>query len=544
MPEDASKEGSAPDDSSRSMGERVGWAALLLGASQFLSRILGFLRESAIAYLHGATHATDAYYAAFTIPDFMSYFLAGGTFSITFVPLFSSYVADGDEAGGWRLFSNIATTMGCLLVVFVIVLEFLAPQIIPWINPGFRGNPEQLEQAVWMTRIVIPAQLAFVLAGLVQATLYVREVFWPAAVAPLIYNVFIITGGIVLEPWLGIAGFSVGALVGAFVGPLGLALWAARGDIVYRPLIRPRQPGFRHFVALTVPLMVGVSLLRVDKWILRYFGSHIEGAITWLNDSRKLMLVVFAIIGQAAGQAVLPYLSRLFEEGEQREMGDLLAANLRRVGFLAVVGTAGLIVAADPLVFAVFERGAFTASDATQTSHLLVFFALGLIAWTLQSVAVRGFYARKNTLVPMAIGTAVVLASLPIYAGLYAEFQAAGLAAATSIGITMNAVATLAIYRYWTGYLPFAPILKGLGRGLVFAVVCGLGGWGVRLAVQRTWPLDLTADLQALLLGTLMGVGFFAAGGLLASLYRPPALRNALERVADRLPFWEYGSGE
>jgi len=536
MPENQPNQGTEAG-SSRSMGERVGWAALLLGASQFLSRILGFLRESAIAYLHGATRATDAYYAAFTIPDFMSYFLAGGTFSITFVPLFSSYITDGDEEGGWRLFSNIATTMGCLLVVFVVVLEILAPEIIPWINPGFRGNERQLEQAVWMTRIVIPAQLAFVLAGLIQATLYVREVFWPAAVAPLIYNLFIITGGIALEPWFGIAGFSVGALIGAFVGPLGLALWAARGDIRYRPLVRPLQPGFRRFAALTVPLMVGVSLLRVDKWILRYFGSHIEGAITWLNDSRKLMLVVFAIVGQAAGQAVLPYLSRLYDQGEEREMGELLAANLRRVGFLAVVGTTGLVVAADPLVFAVFERGAFTPDDALRTSQLLVFFAFGLVAWTLQSVAVRGFYARENTLVPMAIGTAVVVASLPIYAGLYRSYDADGLAAATSIGITMNAVATLGVYRYWTGELPFIPILKGLGRGLLFALFCGLGGWAVRLATRRLWPLSLKADLQALLLGTLMGLGFLAGGALLAAIYRPPELRNALARIADRLPF-------
>lgn len=517
------------------MGERVGLAALLLAASQFLSRILGFLRESAIAYLHGATSATDAYYAAFTLPDFMSYFLAGGTFSITFVPLFSSYVTDGEEEEGWRLFSNIATTMGAGLVVLVVLLEIFTPHLIPLLNPGFRGNPDQLELAVWMTRIVLPAQLAFVIAGLVQATLYVRETFWPAAIGPLVYNVCIILGGILLEPWLGIGGFSVGVLVGAFLGPLGLALWAARDDIVYRPRIQPGHTGFKEFLALTVPLMVGVSLLRVDKWILRYFGSHVEGAITWLNNSRKLMLVLFAVIGQAAGQAVLPYLSRLFNEGKERELGDLLSENLQRVGFLATLGAAGLIVAADPLVFVIFERGAFTPHDAHQTALLLVFFSFGLVSWTIQSITVRGFYARKNTLIPMLIGTAVVALSLPIYGALFDGFGPVGLAAATSIGITLNTIATVGVYRKWSGHLPLAPIGRGLVRGLVYALVCGLGGWGTRLLVQSTWPLRLEADLQALLLGVLMGLGFFGAGALLALVYRPPELDSALERIADRL---------
>ena len=465
----------------------------------------------------------------------MNYFLAGGTLSITFIPLFSSYIADEDEEGGWRLFSNIATTMGGVLFVFVILLELLAPYAVPALNPGF-DDPRQVELAIWMTRIVIPAQLAFYLGGLLQATLYVREIFWPSAVAPLVYNLCIILGGVLLDPWLGIGGFSVGVIVGAFLGPLGLPLWAARRNVEYSPVVEPTDEDFKTFVKLTLPLMVGVSLLTVDEWLLRYFGSNIEGAITWLNDARKLMLVIFAIIGQAAGQAALPYLSRLYSENKPEEMGEMLANSLQRVAFLATIGAAGLIVAAEPIVFLVFQRGAFTPADAHQTADLLMIFALGLVSWSVQSLAARGFYARKNTLTPMLIGTGVVAVALPLYFQLFDAYGVTGLAFGTTIGITLNASATVIVYRLQTGQLPAARILAGLARGLLFGSVCAAAAWGVERAALHYTSVNLNYTLDALGLGLAMGLGFFAAGGLLALIYRPPELRRVLDRVSDKLP--------
>jgi putative peptidoglycan lipid II flippase len=522
------------DESEQSMGERMGWAALLLSASIFLSRLLGFLRDAIVAYLHGASPATDAYYAAFTLPGLMRYFLAGGTLSITFIPFFSSYVTEGDEAGGWKLFSNIATIMGCTLIVVTLALEGIAPWAVPRLNPGFTSG-HQIEMAVWMTRIVIPAQLAFYIGGLLQSTLFVKEVFWPSAVAPLVYNVCIILGGVLLDPTLGIAGFAVGALVGAFLGPLGLPLWAARREIEYTPRFDLTDSDFRAFVALTIPLMLGVGLLTADKWLLRYFGSHVEGAITWLNNSRKLMMVVFAIIGQAAGQAALPYLSRLYSEDRTEEMGEMLAGSLRRVGFLAIVGTAGLIVAAEPMVYVVFRRGAFSVADAQSTSQLLFFFALGLVGWTIQSLANRGFYARKNTVTPMIVGTAVFAVALPLYYLLFEQFGPVGLAAATSIGISLNALATVLVYRFYTDELPLAPIGLGLARGALFGGVAALAAEGVRWFAGWQWAIDLDFLGHAIPLLAAMGAAFFGAAGLLALVYRPPEIETVWSKVADKI---------
>jgi putative peptidoglycan lipid II flippase len=517
----------------RSTGQRMGLAAVLLGASILMSRILGFLREAIIAYLFGAKEATDAYYAAFTLPDLMSYFLAGGTLSITFIPLFSSYYSKGDEEGAWRLFSTVATTMGVLMVAITIAMEVLAPWAVPILNPGFT-DPAQLALAIEMTRIVIPGQLAFYLGGLLMATLFVREIFWPAALAPLVYNISIITCGLLLHPWLGIVGFSVGVVIGAFLGPLLIPLWAARRSLRFRPRFAPTDPDLRRFLLLTLPLMVGVGLVTVDEWLLRYFGSQQEpGTITWLNNARKLMLVFVAVIGQSVGQAALPFLTKLFHEGKREEMGQLLTRTLRRLLFVASITMSGLLVTAESATIAIFFRGAYTQADALQTAELLTFFALGLVGWTAQSLAARGFYAQKNTLTPMLISTSVVAVVVPAYIFLNQEFGVLGLAAATSIGITLNAAATLSIFRFNNTSLSLKSIAAGGLRGFVFSLPCAAVAYGVDRVVGPICEIEVWWHNALRLLAT--GSTYFVALLILATLFVPPELDIVRDKIRARL---------
>lgn len=526
---------SSPEQSEKagSMGRSMGIAAVILSISVLLSRILGFMREAVIAYQHGATAETDAYYAAFTLPDLMSYFLAGGTLSITFIPLFTAYMARDDEEGGWRLFSTVATTMGVALVIATVVFELLAPSLVPILFPGFRDNPEQLALAVEMTRIVIPAQLCFYVGGLLNATLFVRKTFWPSAISPLLYNIGIIAGGVLLDPWFGIRGFAIGAVIGAAIGPLAVPLFASRKHIKFRLNFAPKDPGFRQFILLSLPLMVGVGLVTVDEWLLKYFASwHAHGSIAWLNNSRKLMLVVFALIGQAAGQAALPFLAELHHSGRAREMTEMLAKSIGRVVFLAAIGAAALAVSAESIVQLVFRRGAFTADDAAMTSTLLICFCIGLSAWAAQTMAVRGFYARQDTLTPMVVATLVVVAVLPLYFALDSAYGVVGLALASSCGMTVNAIATIGVYRWRTKDLPLAPIVGGFGRGLVIAMVCGGMAYAARAAFWPAPPADFLTHLAIL---SAQAVAFAVGLGVVGAAWRPPELAFAIDRIASRL---------
>ncbi len=516
-----------------SAARRLGLAAVLLAVSTLLSRLLGFGREVIISTQHGATGQTDAYYAAFTLPELMNYFLAGGTLSITFIPLFSSYLARGDEEGGWRLFSTVATTMGAALLAATVIAEIGAPWFVPMLLRGEQA-PEMLELTIVMTRIVLPAQLFFYVAGLLNATLFTREVFWPSALAPLVYNGCIILGGVLLEPWLGIKGYAVGVIVGALLGPMGLALWAARGHIRFTPNFAPKDPGFVRFALLTLPLMLGATLVTVDEWLLRYFGgAHPEGTITTLNHSRKLMMVLFAVIGQAAGQAALPFLTRLFHQGKEREMGDMLASSLERVAFLSVVGALGLASVGEPLVWAVFHRGAFNAYASEATSVLLLAFCVGLPAWAIQSLAVRGFYAREDTLTPMVLGSVVLAVMLPTYWALDWWLGPMGLAISTSIGITLNASLTLIVYRKRAGVLPLGGVARAFARALVFgALTGGAALWASHMA-RGSFGIETNMGAFACLCAAIAAWLFVAAP--LIALTRPPELMFAIDKVARKL---------
>ncbi|MCA1663382.1 MAG: hypothetical protein LC659_03785, partial [Myxococcales bacterium] len=165
---------------------KLGLAAALLVFTVLLSRVLGFLRDAVIAALFGATGRTDAFYAAFTIPDVLMYLVAGGTLSITFIPIYTRHLKANDEAGGNRVLSIVATSMTLVFVVGIVVLEYLTPSLTRSYLHKLR--PQDVDLAITLTRILLPMQLFFYLGGIASATLFARKRFVAASISPLIYN--------------------------------------------------------------------------------------------------------------------------------------------------------------------------------------------------------------------------------------------------------------------------------------------------------------------------------------------------------------------
>ena len=257
-------------------------ATLLLMTAVMLSRVIGYVREAYIAYAFGAGPQTDAYVAGFTIPDWLNYIVAGGTASITFVSIYTRFVAQNKEDEAQKTFSVIITVMTAVLGFGILLAEIFTPQIERHLFSGF--NAEQLELCVHLTRILLPAQIFFYVGGVVSAVLLSRRLFLFPAFGPLLYNVAIIAGGIIGSRSIGISSLAWGALVGSFVGPFLInAIGAARIGTGYKISFDIKNPAFREWVRLSIPLMLGVSLVTADDWILRYFASSAVGDITRLN---------------------------------------------------------------------------------------------------------------------------------------------------------------------------------------------------------------------------------------------------------------------
>ena len=409
-------------------------------AGILLSRVLGFVREWVVAHQVGSNAMTDAYYAAFTLPDFLNYLVAGASLSVTFIPVFTKYAAEGREDEGWHVFSTVMTFMGLLLVAFVLVGEVFAPQLARLIAPGF--SPEQKARVIFLTRLMLPAQFCFYEGSILSAVQYAKGRFAIPSLAPVVYNVMIILGGWLLATRMGMTGFAVGVVAGALLGNFLLQVYGAvASGARFNPNLDLLHSGFRLFVRLSIPIMLALSLAFTDDWIIRWFGSYLQPAsITWLSYAKTLMRVPLGVVGQGVGVASFPFLAQLYSEGKFDELNRLLNSTLKGLIATLVPISALIIAQSAPVVYLVFSHTRMRPSDLDATAATLVFFTLGLFGWGAQYILARGFYATRNTLIPAIVGTLLTFANMPVYWLLVHRAQHLGLAMASSIGITIYTV--------------------------------------------------------------------------------------------------------
>ncbi len=484
-------------------------ATLLLMASVMLARIIGYLREMYVAWAFGAGPKTDAYVSAFTIPDYLFYLLAGGTASITFISIYARHTSRGEDDRAQEAFNTTVTVMTMFAVGGTILLEMFTPLIASYMFPKF--SPQQLELCVHLTRIILPGQIFFYSGAIVSAVLLSRRMFLYPALSPVFYGASIILGGLIGAHRFGIEALAYGALVGSFVGPFLInSIGAAKSGVRYRWSFDVHNLEFREWVKLSIPLMLGVSLVSADDWILRYFASGGFGEITRLNYAKRLFALPISVLGQAAGQASMPFFARLFSEGKRREFAESVNQSVYRVGSAALLVTALMVTASLPFVDLAFHRGQFSLHDAQSTAVYFAWFSLSLALWSAQALYARAFYAAGNTMTPMVASTLIVAASLPVYAAMFHHFGVTGLAMASDLGILLHTV-VIAWLLNSSGLvplsdLPWGEVAKALAVAMVAGIACHVvsakftaGNWQRDLvalaAIGGTWLVVVAAGL-------------------------------------------------
>jgi len=509
-------------------------ATLLLMSAIMLSRVIGYVREAYIAWAFGAGPATDAYVAGFTIPDWLNYIVAGGTASITFISIYTRFLAQNKEDEAQKTFSIIITVMTVVLTIGIVFAEIFTPQIERHLFSGF--NPDQLELCVHLTRILLPAQIFFYVGGVVSAVLLSRRLFLLPAFGPLLYNVAIILGGVIGSRRFGISSLAYGALVGSFVGPFLInAIGAARIGTGFSISFDVKNPAFREWVRLSIPLMLGVSLVTADDWILRYFASGAVGDITRLNYAKRLFAVPIAVLGQATSQASLPFFAKLFGEKRLKEFAETVNGSIYRIIAASLLASSFMMAAALPLIDLVYRRGHFLFRDAQETAIYFFWFSFSLAFWSAQGLYSRAFYAAGNTLTPMIASSLITLASLPVYAALYHGLSTVGLAIASDIGIVANTLA-LAILLHVRRIVPMDELQwNEVAKAGLTACIAGVMSFEVAQLVLVS--NSRTADLKALGLITITWAGAVAAGLWITKSKLPADLRRrkptAYPRVAE-----------
>lgn len=501
-------------------------------ASVLLSRVIGLLREMVIAYVGGAGGAVDVYQIAFVIPEILNHVVASGFLSVTFIPIFSGYLADGNEAEGWHVFSTILTLFGGLLAALIGVALLFAPTLIDLFAPGL-DDPALKAAAVRMTRIILPAQFFFFAGGLFMAVQFAKERFAVPALAPLIYNVGIIAGGLLLGKRVGMEGFSWGVVAGAFVGNFAVQWYGARRvGMRFRPRFDIRHPDIRKYVRLTLPLMVGLTMTFSTEIFLRFFGSFLpRGGIAALNYGIRIMFILVGFFGQAVGVASFPFMARLAAEGKIAEMNDLLNRTLRYLA-LVMPFSALFMVLRHEIVLILFQRGRFDAAATALTARVLLFLMAGTVAFAAQTVVVRGYYATQDTLFPALFGTLSVLLSLPLYWFGMERLGVDGVA----LAITLSAVFQVGLlYLLWNRRTGNPESAGVWGFFLKIAVIaCGIGGLLEGLRRLSLGLVDTSDFWGALIVCGVVGTAFVMLLVGAGYLFRVPEISVVLGRMVRR----------
>jgi putative peptidoglycan lipid II flippase len=487
-------------------------ATLLTMVAMFLSNVLGLVRTRYINVIFGAGPATDAYNAAFNLPDMLSYFMIGGVASITLIPILNRYREAGDEEGADRALSIVLNAMVVVLTAAIGLAEIFAPLYTRMFFPNF--SPEAAALCTRMTRIILPQPLFFFIGGVLGSRLLVRKIFLYQAITPLIYNLGIILGAVFLSKYVGIYSLAIGVMAGVIIGPAAFTAYGAfRSGLHYQPIFNLKHPAFLEWLKLTFPMMIGVSLTYADKWIASYYASSVPGGISRLTVAKSLFNSPMTIIGSAAGAASLPFFSSLFAQGKMWEFAGAVNRSVSRVLATALLAGAWMVALSFPIID-LFRGGSFSTHDAVETSQYFTIFAVSIAFWAAQQIYSRSFYAAGNTVTPAIAGWAVTLLSIPIYAVLFHRMGVTGLAVASDLGMVLS-VGTLAVLLHRYRLVHIQGLEYGeLGRALAAALV-SYGG----VAICLRWlhlGRGYRGDVIAIGVGTM--VWAVLGGGVLLGL--------------------------
>lgn len=427
--------------------EQVAKAASVVMLAILVSRILGFLRERAVAEVFGRTATTDVFFAAFALPDLMYQLLVGGALSSAFIPVFTQYLARDEEEEAWYVASVFLNITVIALVAVMILGVIFTPSLAPLVGIGFSG--EQRELLILLMRITFPAVFFTALSGLSMGVLNSYQRFTLPALGPIVYNLGQILGAYVLGPLMGILGMAVGTIIGA-MGSFSIQFPEVyqRGNKYYRPVLDFKHPGIRRMGQLMLPAIIGLSIAQINLIVSQNLASTLEtGSIVALRLANRLINFPLGIFAMGISTAIFPTLSRLTAREEWEEFSRTLFFGLRVVFFITIPSAIGMASLRIPIVRLLFESGEFTALDTQATAFALLFYVPGLFAQAAIQVTTRGYYSLQDTVTPVKIGFVSVIVNFLLSLAFlrWTSLGAGGLALAFSLSSLINMVLALGI---------------------------------------------------------------------------------------------------
>jgi len=388
---------------------------LTFSGGTFVSRVLGLVREQAIAYAFGANAATDAFWVAFRIPNFLRRLFAEGSFSVAFVPVFTEVKETRSHEDLKQLVARTAGTLGSVLLVVTALGVIGAGWVARGFAPGSIDEPEKFALTTDLLRITFPFLLFVSLTALAGGVLNSFHKFALPALTPVILNLCMIAGALWIAPHLDTPIMALGwAIFAAGILQLLVQLPALRKlDLLALPRWGWRHPDVRRILTLMVPTLFGSSVAQVNLLLDTLIASFlISGSQTWLAQTDRLLEFPLGLFGVALGTVILPSLSRHHVTTDREGFAKALDWGLRTAFLISVPAMLGLVLLAKPILATLLQHGRFTAHDVDMAALSLSALSFGLPAFALVKVVAPAFYARQDTKTPVRAGIVAMIANM------------------------------------------------------------------------------------------------------------------------------------
>lgn len=508
-------------------------ALATVGGMTFISRLLGFARDTLIARIFGAGMATDAFFVAFKIPNLLRRISGEGAFSQAFVPILSEYRKQRTPEATQALINHVASLLGLFLVGITIVGMLAAPLIVHLTSPGFAADATKFALTTDLLRITFPYILFISLVSMAGGVLNAYSQFQVPAFTPVWLNLSFIIAAVWIAPYFeySIYVLAWAVFVGGIVQLLYQLPFLQKLGMLPRYALNFEDEGVRRILRLMGPAIFGVSVAQISIVLNNIFASFMPtGSVSWLYYADRLMEFPTGVLGVALGTILLPSLSKSFVDKTDDEFSQLLDWGLRLTCMLALPAAVALAVLSKPLVASLFYYGKFSPVDVAMTERALIAYSLSLLGLILVKVLAPGFYARQNVKTPVkiAIFTLIVTQLLNVLFLYLTPLQHAGLALAVGLGACLNAgllwfhLQRSGAFRPNAGWAVF--LIKLTIAVLVMALALhlaasGVGDWLIMPAFSRMAHLAVVVVLGM--------VVYFAMLGLMG--FRP---RDFVKRVA------------
>jgi putative peptidoglycan lipid II flippase len=451
-------------------------AAGVVGAATLLSRILGFVRDLVLAWFFGAGLAADAFFVAFRLPNLLRRLFAEGSLTISFIPVFTECLFKEGRKEAFTLARSAWWILAMVLAAVSVIGVLLSPVIVKIVAPGFVSSPEKFNLTVLLTRVMFPYIFFIGLVALSMGILNALDHFAAPALAPVLLNLAMIGAVLLMSPHLEkpTVGLAIGVIVGgALQLSLQIPVMIRKG---FHPLLRSPlyHKAIKRIGLLMAPAVFGAAVYQINILIGTLLATLLpEGSVSYLYYADRLVQFPLGIFAIALATAVLPSLSRQAAAGDVEGLRASFSYAIRVVFFITIPAMTGLIILREPIVRLLFERGAFDPVTTRLTAEALLYYAVGLWAFSGVRIVVAAFYALQDTKTPVVMAVISLVVNVVLSLLLMGPMRHGGLALATSLASGVNFILLVRALRKRLGRIGGRDIVPSIFKATACAAVMG-----------------------------------------------------------------------